>query len=311
MLIASVPPFDRLNDSAPHARLLSNGTYSVLLTSAGSGYSWWHDTALSGWWADRTEDADGVFLYLRDAEDGAVWSAAHQPCPDGAERYAAHAAPGLVTIERRQHGIESRLEVAVAADADVEVRRLTLHNDSGRARRIEVTSALEVVLNQSAAHAAHPAFSKLFVQTELDTALGALLARRRARSAGEHPPWMGQALLGPGALQCETDRARFRGRNRTPADPQGLHAALSGTVGSVLDPLFGMRRTVELPAGGSATLVLLLAAAADGSALRAILQRASAAGYADAVLADPARPALALDGAPTDAALELAGALLY
>ena len=220
-----LPSFERLDDPSPHARLLSNGRSSVLLTSAGTGFSAWHDTLLSAWEGDRTEDGDGWFVYLRDLDGGAFWSAAHQPVPGAPDQCAARYTAGCVTLERRVAEIESSLSVCVSPDADVEVRRLTLTNRSARPRRIEVTSYLEVVLNGRAAHAAHPAFSKLFVETELDASSGTLLARRRPRNHDETPPWMAAALLGAGGLEHETDRARFGGRNRPQSAPQALAEA--------------------------------------------------------------------------------------
>lgn len=122
---AWLPPFDRLTDAAPHARLLSNGLLSVLLTSAGTGYAAWGETQLTAWEGDRTEDGDGWFVYLRDVDRGVRWSAGHQPVPGEATECAARYTPGCVTLERRVADIESSLAVCVAPDADVEVRRLT------------------------------------------------------------------------------------------------------------------------------------------------------------------------------------------
>ena len=46
------------------------------------------------------------------------------------------------------------------------MRRLVLTNRSARPREIEVTSYAEVVLAPLGADMAHPAFQKLFVETE-------------------------------------------------------------------------------------------------------------------------------------------------
>ena len=70
-----LPAFDRLDDAAPHARLLSNGRFNSLLTSAGTGFASWGDTQLTAWDGDRTEDGQGSFIYLRDLDSGAWWSA--------------------------------------------------------------------------------------------------------------------------------------------------------------------------------------------------------------------------------------------
>lgn len=88
-----LPRFGGLGDAAPHARLLSNGRLTVLLTSAGTGYSAWGETRLTTWEGDRTEDADGWFVYLRDLDSRAHWSAGYQPVPSAPGECDARYAP--------------------------------------------------------------------------------------------------------------------------------------------------------------------------------------------------------------------------
>ena len=319
MTASAIPPFDRLTDAAPHGRLLSNGRYRVLLTSAGTGYSAWGETQLTAWEGDRTQDGDGLFVYLRDLDGGRLWSAGPQPALGNAPQGSASYAPGCVTLQRRVAAIESSLRVCVAPDADVEVRELTLTNHGSRPCRIEVTAYMELVLNSRAAHDAHPAFSKLFVETECDAASGTLLARRRPRSHDETPPWMASTLRGEGALQFESDRARFVGRNRCLAAPQALSSAepLSGSVGSVLDPVFALRRVIVVAPGQRACLHLLLAAAADRAATLAALTAVSAPDALSTVFERAAAAegelaaGLCIDGATAEAYDEVGGALLY
>jgi len=117
--------------------------------------------------------------------------------------------------------------------------------------------------------AAHPAFFKLFVQTEWAMEPPALLARRRPRASDEPACWLVHALAGEGQdaepAQYETDRARFIGRGYTLAAPRALleSGPLSGTVGNVLDPIISLRRTLELAPGGEARVTFLLGAAAE------------------------------------------------
>ena len=263
----------RLDDSTPHARLLSNGRYIVLLTGAGTGYSAWAGHALTAWSADRTEDGDGFFVYLRDLDRGTLWSVGHQPIAKPADRYAARYHLGTVTIVRVDDEIEARLDACVVPDDDVEIRRVRLQNLGSQARYIELTSYAEIVLHDRGAHAAHPAFSKLFVQTEYVGGAECLVARRRPRSPGERVAWMGHALVGPGRLEYDTDRAGFLGRGHTPAWPRALASAapLGRSVGNVLDPIISLRRAVRLAAGESAHFTLLLAAAGTREAVLAQL----------------------------------------
>jgi cyclic beta-1,2-glucan synthetase len=316
---SAAPRLDRLGDPAPHARLLGSARYSVLVTGAGSGRSSAAGLALTRWSADPTQDAEGLFVYLRDLETGAFWSAGFQPSGAPAERYEVTARPGGVAIARESHGIETTLEIAVAPAADAELRRLAVRERSGRPRRIEVTTCAEVALDHPGAAAAHPAFSKLFVETGFDAERGLLLARRRPRAAGERFPWLAHALLGPGRLEGETDRARFLGRGGTLARPLAMlsRGPLSGVAGSVLDPVLALRRTLELPPHGEVELTLLLAVGSDARAACSRAERfAGSAAVGEALRAAEAdeRARLARLGlCPEQAAYldGLAGAMLY
>ncbi|HET9985323.1 MAG TPA: hypothetical protein VFQ38_17110 [Longimicrobiales bacterium] len=291
--------------AAPPAQRLSNGRLTSRLTAAGGGGVSYRGLALTRWTPDTVTDADGVWIYLRDLDSGALWSAGRRPARREPEAYEARLAPGIVSIRRVDDGIETLLEVCVPPGDDVELRRVRLANRSGRPRRLEVTTYAEVVLAPAAADAAHPAFSKLFVQTEHVPESDALLARRRPRSPEDEPLWLAHALSG-GAPPAdgaghETDRARFLGRGRSAAAPAALDpgAALAGTVGAVLDPVLSLRRVVELAPGATATLVAVLAAAPERAAALELAVRwtasdATAAGgavdtaFADAASAGPA-----------------------
>lgn len=257
----------RIRTRTPGGRFLSNGRYTVLLTRDGGGRSSVAGLALTRWNADRLEDASGLVFWVRDLAGGA-------PFTIGAGATAApghyHTAwrPGRCSIVREEGGISARLDVCVVPDADAELRRVMLVNRTQRHVTLELTSFAEVVLHVPAADAAHPAFSKLFIQTEYDPEANALLARRRPRGAGESFPWLVHALIEPGPTGFETDRARFTGRVAAGALPEVLAtgAPLSGTTGSVLDPVLALRRRVELAPGSRAELTFVLGVAADRAA---------------------------------------------
>jgi len=276
---------ERLFDREPQVQRLTNGRYSVLISAAGGGGSECDGIALSRYRADPVEDGDGWFVYLRDLDSGRFWSIGYQPTGGEPERYAARLAPERVRIGRLDEGIEATLTVGLAPREPIEIRHCRLWNSSSRPRRIEFTSYLEAVLQSSAADAAHPAFSKLFVQTEAVPERRALLATRRPRSADERRFWMVHWLIGDpaltAALQYETDRQRFIGRGRSLAAPAALvtDAPLSGTTGNVLDPILSLRTVVELAPGEHRTLALGLGLAATRA--QALALAASHAALAD------------------------------
>ena len=260
-----VPPvlrrFTSPNDPTPRTHLLSNGRYAVMVTAAGSGYSRWQDVAVSRWREDVTCDAWGTYLYLRDTSSGDVWSAGHQPMCVEADSYAISYSEDRAEFSRRDGSISTDMSVIVSAEDDAEIRRVSLTNLGSRSREIELTSYAEIVLAPQAADAAHPAFQNLFVQTEFVPEIGALVATRRPRSTAERQIWAAHvsALEDPtgGAVQFETDRARFLGRGHSVRNPASVveDRPLSNTVGAVLDPIFSLRRRVRLPPGGTVHVI--------------------------------------------------------
>ena len=260
------------HELTPQAHLLSNGRYSVMLTSAGSGYSRWRDIGVTRWREDPTRDDTGSYLYLRDVQTGAVWSAGYQPSGAEPDRYEVIFSEDRASFTRTDAAITTTLEVLVSPEDDAEVRRLTIANSAHRACDIEVTSYCELVLAPPAADSAHPAFSKLFVQTEYVAKVSALLATRRRRTPDEPQIWAAHhALLegtGNGAVEVETDRARFLGRGRDARSPIAVMDGrqLSGTVGTVLDPIFALRYRLRVAPGATVRIAFWTAVASSREA---------------------------------------------
>ena len=193
--------------SPPNVCLLSNGRYTVMLTQAGSGYSTCDGLDVTRWREDATSDCWGQYFYIRDLDGGRAWSAGRQPLGGDADEYEAMLGSDGAVFQRRDGDIETRYEIAVAADADAEVRRITLTNHGVLPRTLDVSSYAEVALNGRRADQAHPAFAKLFLETEYLPAPPTLLCRRRPRARDQKPIWALHFLAGP-----ETSRHRCRSR---------------------------------------------------------------------------------------------------
>ena len=258
----SAPPtirrFHSPHDLIPRTHLLSNGRYTVMITAAGSGFSHWRDLAVTRWREDVTCDSWGTYIFVRDVQSGKVWSAGFQPAGVEADSYEVEFSEDRAEIVRRDGTMTTTLEVAVSPEDDAEVRRVSISNLGSRVREIEVTSYAEIVLATAASDTAHPAFSKMFVQTEFDAEVGALMATRRLRSPTDVPVWAAHLAVAEGEsigeIQFETDRARFLGRGRDLRDAVSVidGRPLSDTVGAVLDPIFSVRRRLRIPAGATA-----------------------------------------------------------
>jgi cyclic beta-1,2-glucan synthetase len=267
------------HSSSPATQLLSNGRYAVMVTAAGSGYSRWGDLAVSRWREDATCDDWGSYVFLRDVNSGEVWSAGFQPTGVEPDDYEVVFNEDRVQFTRHDRTLTTVQEIVVSAEDDAEVRRISVTNTGKREREVEVTSYSEIVLAPQAADVAHPAFSKLFVETEFLSNEGAILATRRRRSPDEPEIWAAHHSVldgeAAGKVEVETDRARFLGRGgsvRTAIAAMDGRP-LSGTVGTVLDPVFALRRRVRIAAGAMVRVAFWTMVASSRDALLDLLDK--------------------------------------
>lgn len=243
----------------PAARYLSNGRLRSAIGSDGGGCVWFDWMAITAWDAMRPGLLPGWGLWWRALESGVP------------KRFADGISVSVDMPDARAHwrrdfeDLSIGIEVLVLPSSHLEMRRITVRNPGSNPTQIELTVVAEVALHHPWGHAAHPAFSKLFLQTEIDETRGALLVRRRPRAHTESWPYLVCALEGEGELQYETDRYRFQGRGWRRDMPKAIGEAskLSGTVGNVLDPILATRRVLHVPAGGSAAIVTYLGAGAN------------------------------------------------
>ncbi len=244
----------------PEMQLISNGSYHVLVTDLGHSYSQWNGMAMTRWYADAARDDGGARCFVREQRVEPFEASFEQPELSSPGDLIHDFQTGQATFSHCSQGLETRTEIAVSRDDMVEVRRVVLKNLYPHQRNFNATSYAEIVLDLAAADSAHPAFSKLFIETEVDTEFQAVIASRRPSTSLESPPWFFHTVMvskeSTAAITFETDRMRFIGRGRDASNLQALNdgAALSGTAGPVLDAVAAIRVPFVLKAGESITI---------------------------------------------------------
>ena len=252
------------NTLLPEVQLLSNGRYHVMVTNAGGGYSRWKDLAVTRWREDGTRDNWGTFCYIRDLKTNTYWSNTHQPTLKKGNKYEISFSPSHVNFCTSSNDIETNTEIVISPEDDIEMRRLRISNHSDMRRTIEVTSYTEVVLASAASDISQPAFSNLFVQTEIIHFQHAILCTRRPRSAEEQAPWMFHLMSMHGKvadeISYETDRMKSIGRGNSIVNPQAMNQSgpLSGSQGSILDPIVAIRYKITLEPEEIITIDMIL-----------------------------------------------------
>jgi len=265
--------------SIPQVQLLSNGRYHVMITNAGAGYSRWKNMAVTRWREDATRDNWGTFCYVRDLKNGVYWSIAHQPTLNKSDKYEVAFTHGHVDIRTINNQLEAHTEMMVSPEDDIEIRRTHITNRSNTRRTIEVTSYAEVVLASAASDLMQPAFSNLFVQTEIIPLRHAIRCTRRPRSAEEKSPWLFHLMTmqgkDPEEVSYETDRMEFIGRGNTTVNPQTMNRSgpLDGNQGSVLDPIVAIRYKITLDPEEAVVMDMVMGIAETKEACQALIDK--------------------------------------
>ncbi len=267
----------------PQMHLLSNGSYNVLISNMGGGYSAWNEIDLTRWQPDGVLDPWGTWIYLQDldkdqAGESRIWSTSHQPIPGDAEEMQVTCFAHMAVFRRTEYGITSTMEVTVASDDPVEIRRVHLHNNNDYPSHLRLTSYGEVILAPQAVDTRHPAFNKLFIESEFVPEFNLQIFMRRPRSNQESAILMGHMLVvkkEQSAARQEADRYRFIGRDHTLRNPAALTTDeyLTGTSGATLDPIFALGQTIGLEPRQSADLAYLTFAGESREAILALARR--------------------------------------
>ena len=245
----------------PQAFVFGNSRLSTLLTDRGGGGLRWQGMALTRYQPDPTCDGDGIWFYVRDEERGNTWLATSE---HGRTTYSAH----MAEFHQRDRLISVHVAIAVAPSDDVELRRVTLHNESDRTRHLSLTSAGEPVLLDLADAAVHPAFARMFIESEYVADLDALVFTRRPRSDKEGRAVLVHRLVREGAAVSfggyQTDRSEFFGRCQSVRAPRWLTDRPrnpNGRVGTVIDPVMALTADVVLAPNQSVTFAFATAVA--------------------------------------------------
>lgn len=261
----------------PKVNLLSNGSFSIMVTNSGGSYTRWNEVDITRWYSDSTCDSWGTFCYIKDLNTGQVWSTTYQPTNTKGRKYQVSFKADKVEVNRRDNDIETITNIVVSPEDNAEIRYITLANLSRDKQKLELTSYSELALAPHMTDRAHPAFNKMFIETEFMPEHSALLAFRRLRSPEDKQILAAHILASDlaidEAIQFETERPRFIGRGKSLKKPLALEGDLSNNYGFVLDPIFSLRCRITLEPGQRAHLAFVTAAADTHDRIEVLIRK--------------------------------------
>ncbi len=259
---------------APWINVIANPAFGFQTSVEGGGYTWAINSQqyqLTPWANDPVCDRPGEVLYVRDEDDGTLWTPTALPIREAAGPYVVSHGQGYSRFEHASHGLSLALLQYVPPDDAIKISRLTIANHSGRPRRLSVTAYVEWVLGASRTGSAP------FIVTEIDPETRTMFARNHwsagfgtrvafADLAGRQRSWTG-------------DRKEFLGRLGTLDRPAALAggARLTNRVGGGLDPCGALQTAVEIEPGGAVEVTFFLGEAATKADALSLVTRYRAA----------------------------------
>ncbi len=191
----------------PEAHFLSNGSYTVMLTQYGTGYSMCRGRMVTRWESDVLRRAPGIHTYIKNMDTGAVWSVAFLPTCMQADQERVQFEPYKASFFRQVGGIETTLEVCVSPECDLEIRNLEIKNNTDTALNLSVLCVYSPAMSPDKDFEAHPAFAELFIDTIEDMDSRTVFARRRGK-----PVCSAMKACFDGNIEFLTDRTYIFGR---------------------------------------------------------------------------------------------------
>jgi cyclic beta-1,2-glucan synthetase len=274
---------------APWANVIANPNAGFCVTERGAGFTWTENSyffRLTPWHNDPVSDPIGEVMYLRDDESGDVWTPTPAPAPasdaplpggDAAASYVVRHAPGRTTFAHEHHGITSELVLGVPESDPVKIACLSLTNTGSKARRLSLTSYVELTLGAQREHTRHQLHTWKDEQTSAVFAENYFTDDFASRVAFS---WISEPIAA-----FTANREEFIGRNGDLVEPAALASkTLSGITGAGFDPCAALRATVEIQPGETRRIVVLLGATGNQDEARAIIARHATADAAAAAV---------------------------
>ncbi len=267
----------------PWVNVIANPRLGLVVSQSGSGFTWIDNAQLAvvtRWQQDLTQDSSGKFLYLRDADSGAVWSLSPAPVWAPCQSVECRHGLGYTTFVSETGGIAARWTLFVHVADAVELWRVELSNLTERPRSLEICAYLE--WNCGVAPSPRREFTKLFLENEFDPSRRAVFARNHMWEvpSQRYGHW-NTAFPYVAALACtdevhsaQGDKTAFWGRYGDPRSPQALgEETWTPQFGRHGDAIAALRSRIALAPGANHVLGYALAVAPGRRETEALLDR--------------------------------------
>ncbi|KOA20799.1 N,N'-diacetylchitobiose phosphorylase [Clostridium homopropionicum DSM 5847] len=241
------------NTPAPWINVVANKDMGFIVSERGASYTWCknsRENKLTSWSNDWVRDLPGEALYIRDEENGDVWSILPSTIRDKGEYIIEHGF-GYSNFKHEAKGIIGEANMFVPLEDKVKICKIKLKNNSSTDRKLSLTYFTQLVLGVVKEHnATHIATylnkekNYIYAQNPYSEHFGSLYAYLKI-IGGE-----GESFTG--------SRTEFIGRGGTLEEPEALKKVeFSNEVGAGVDPCFAENSKIILKKGEEKNLVIV------------------------------------------------------
>ena len=237
----------------PWINYLGSEDFFSLVSNTAGGYSFYRDARLRRLTRYRYNssplDMDGHHIYIKDGDT--VWNPGWQPTKTELDSYTCRHGLGYTILEGRKNGVTAQQELFVPKGDACELDRLTLRNDSGTEKELDVFSYVEFCLWDAVDDSSN--FQRNFSTGEVEVEGSAVYHKTEYRERRDHYAvfWANCPVD-----SFETTRDAFCGVYGGPADPQAVRAGhCSGSIAHGWAPVGALHIHLSLAPGESRSIL--------------------------------------------------------
>ena len=132
------------------SHIIANEKFGSVLTESGGGYTWYKNSRLNritSWQNSACSNIPSEIIYLKDEENGRIWTPTAMPMPDD-KNYNAIFGFGYAKYIHSSDEITQELEVFVPQEESCKINILTLKNNAPKKKKLKILYYIKPVIGE-------------------------------------------------------------------------------------------------------------------------------------------------------------------